>query len=156
MKNVKCRYANCDRLHISNILPMSEAVLYGKAQYYHKDCYDYSRTIKEIITFYVNEVSSTVVYSHLQKTINTIVFNKNINPHFLLYALQQKKDKINNVNGLHYLVDDKRLYKQWQEKWAKEHSPVNENSFVIAVSSDDEGNFTFVPNVESSFKDILM
>ncbi len=91
--------------------------------YMRKDSADESVTLQSIRDLYRSKVSSTVVFSQLNAVINDIVFKKNINAHFLFFALRYAVDNnipIRSPYGLHYIVDNYRIKEAWKDKISSE------------------------------------
>lgn len=110
----KCAYKHC--LYVSPEIKPEDVVTRG-SKYYHKKCLDTLDTIKEIIDTYYNNVSQTAVMKVLMSVVNNIVFTKQIDCHYLLFALKQaiaQKRTIKAPVALYYLIDDYKIKKQWE------------------------------------------
>lgn len=114
-KTVQCRYKYCK--HESREVDRDEAVHVGNS-YYHEDCFKESRTIDKIIETYTERVDKNPVYTHLRKTINTIVYKNKVDAEFLLFALEYatQHKMIKHVPGLFYIVKNKDIQKAWDKK----------------------------------------
>ena len=119
-KTVQCRYKYCK--HESREMNRDEAVHVGNS-YYHEDCFKESRTIDKIIETYTERVDKNPVYTHLRKTINTIVYKNKVDAEFLLFALEYaaQHKMIKHVPGLFYIVKSKDIQKAWDKKKTAEY-----------------------------------
>lgn len=112
----KCAYKHC--LYVSNEIKPEDDVVRG-TKHYHRKCCDAMDTIKEIIDVYYTKVSSTVVMTKLVRIINNIVFTKQVDCHYLLFALKQAIAKnwvIRDPASLQYMVDDYNIKKKWESE----------------------------------------
>lgn len=126
---VKCRYAHCK--HEDKTLSRDEAIKVGSA-YYHKDCHDEIKKIKEIKQYYIDHFESDPIMAYLQRVIHDIVYNKNISPHFLLFALQYANDnhlRLNHPPGMYYLVKRDDINNAWQKK---NQAKISDSDFIVA------------------------
>lgn len=115
----RCSYKHCPKPE-EDILGEEQAVRNGKV--FHKGCLDTSETIKKIVDLYYTKVSNTVVMTVLVRTINNIVFEKGIDSHYLLYALNSaviRKRQIKSPVYLQYLIDDFDIKKAWEAEQGK-------------------------------------
>lgn len=152
-KTVKCRYKHCK--HSSRDIPREDAVKVGNS-YMHPDCAKTSRLLVEIRDFYYEYVSKTVVMKTLMATINNIVFQKGVDPEYLMFVLNYAvihKMTIRSPYGLHYLIDNSRIKSEWKKR---------EDQKVIksAMMDSNEGKvptstFTYTPNANAGFGGII-
>lgn len=149
-----CSYKHC-RCESKEIPIETEIAVSNR--YYHPQCYKESENIKEIKKLYFDCISNTVVQGMLGKIINDIIYSKNVDSEFFLYAVKfaiNNKIKINNPCGLHYLIDNKQIKDSWSklkaEKIRKEIPKIN------ISNKSEEVIFTAKPNVSAGgFGDIL-
>lgn len=121
---VHCRYPKCSKLHSSNEIKKSEAVMGGsKGSYYHPDCYHTMRTIQEIKDLFCSEINTTLTQKQIGTLIsiaNYIVFDKGVNVDFLKFAVEyfikNKPGKIRMPMGLHYIIQDREVEDAWKKK----------------------------------------
>ena len=119
----KCRYSHC--LHDDRTLLKSEAVRVGN-QYYHKDCYEEIKTIREIVDYFAKECNPDVVLPALRKAINNIVHPKDkpgISPERLLFQVKHfctHGHMIRHPGGLYYAIQDRASYEAYEEYKAKQ------------------------------------
>ncbi len=158
--NVKCRYANCEKLHPSRIVSKSEALLYGRSTYYHPDCYEYSRNIQEIKVIFYNQINRNVVMSELGRIINKLIFERGFDPAFVKFAVEYcvelRPGKLQYPAGLYYIVEDKEIKKAWSILNAPK---IDEDSFAVGKGEEDyevSAGFVYKPTGSSGFGDILM
>ena len=127
--------------------------------YMRKDSADESVTLQSIRDLYRSRISSTVVFSQLNAVINDIVFKKNINAHFLLFALRYAVDNnipIRSPYGLHYIVDNYRIKEAWKGKIS------SETAFRIRREIENTSNvppsdhtFRYTQSPQTGFSDIF-
>lgn len=150
----KCNYKGCTRPE--DTILTGEGTVIGR-HYYHTDCARKMECIKEVRTFYTENVSDTVVMSYLNKVINGIVYDKHVDPEFLLFALKfavSHNQKIKAPAGLYYIIDNSRI----KEAYSKEQQKTTTKK--VSVSIDDNFDFSTEPVVVAtpkrrSFADIL-
>lgn len=153
---VECKYSHC--LHESRELPEEEAILSGKIAYYHKDCYEESMAIRDVIDIFYREVNKNVVMSNLRQVVNQIVYNKGCDAQFLKYALRYWLDhgkKLNYPAGLNYVIQDKDARKAWQEKINGEFKRTIDKNAFIGEDKKGEKIENYKPKSKSSFINIL-
>lgn len=132
---MKCAYKHC--LHESVIIEKGEEVKVG-SRYMHKDCAVLHATISEIENLYIKKVSSTVVMKNLRAVINNIVFTKNVDAKFLLFALKYAISNhyvLKAPASLCYLIDDYKIKKAWLDK--KAMKIVLEDRYVEVRPTED-------------------
>jgi len=113
---VQCTYKHC--LYQTRDIPDYDDVVKNK-RHYHKRCLETAETIQAIVDLYYNEVSKTVVMKTLLATINNIVFVKQIDAKYLLFALKmaiQKGTVIKAPYSLQYIIDDYAIKNEWQRR----------------------------------------
>lgn len=119
-KIYKCAFKHCK--HESCEIPQDEAVKVGN-RYMHSDCANISENIAKVRDFYYENISKTVVMKQLVGVINNLVFTKDIDSEYLLFALTHSvsaKIPIKSPYGLHYLVDNQRIKDLYKKKKAIE------------------------------------
>ena len=120
-----CRYAHCK--FADKKLPANKMIL-SKGLYYHRECFAERENINKIIKLYVEIIDPSVVVKQLRGAINNIVFDKNVDSGYLLFALQYNlKMRIKNIKspyGLHYLINDRR-FKEAYDRYKDEKNSVS-------------------------------
>lgn len=159
-KTYKCSYKHCK--HSSPLISEDESPVKVGSRYMHEDCAKNQENITAIRDLYFNEVSNTVVMSQLVNVINNIIFNKNVDSDYLLFALKyalKYKIQIKSPYTLHYIIDYKRIKDAWQSKIANEKAEQIKEKMKI---SDDEINrisekntFVFTPSNNQGFANIF-
>ena len=92
-----CRYTHCK--FADKKLPADKMIL-SKGLYYHRECFAERENINKIIKLYIEIIDPSVVVKQLRGAINNIVFDKNVDSGYLLFALQYNlKMKIKNINS---------------------------------------------------------
>jgi len=156
-KVYKCSFKHCQ--HESCEVLQGEAVLVGK-RHMHKDCSEISENIANIRDLYYEKISNTVVIKQLVSVINNLVFKKNIDAGYILFALNHAivaKIPIKSPYGLHYLVDNKRIKDLWNKKQAeKVVAKMKEEMLESPNKPDvDEAKFNYIAEEKSGFGDIF-
>ena len=149
---VCCTYKHC-RCE-SRDIPLTEAIKICKAVY-HEVCLNEWNHIKEIKKVYYENISKTVVQSVLGRVINDIIYGKNIDAEYLLFALNYALShnyKINSPYGLHYIIDDYKIKNQW--KLDKNRKILNQNKNIEIIKTEDTP-FSFNPTKQKGFNDII-
>ena len=128
---MNCSYRHC--LYVTKEIPPPDDVI-RNGKHYHKKCLETSENIKAIVDLYYKKVSDTVVMKTLLATINNIVFTKQIDSKYLLFALQkaiEKGTRIKAPYSLQYVIDDYAIKEEWKRIYAaKIKREAQENSVV--------------------------
>lgn len=151
-KTVKCKYIHCR--HESKDIDKEKAVLVGKSSYYHKDCLMEKENIEEIMKLFQERINKNVVFSQLRRTINSIIYDKDISSEFLLFGLKyyiSHKIPLNYPGGLYYVIQNKDVLKAYTARRNnfKSKSAISENNTVA------ETDFKFKPKKKKTFSDLL-
>ena len=123
-KTYKCGFRHCR--HESCDVSQGEAVKI-KNRYFHEDCAEIYNNIEAVKQLYYEKISNTVVMAQLVSVINNIIFKKNVDSNYLLFAVKyaiNTKKKINYPQGLHYLIDDYKIKDAWKKKQMQSISKV--------------------------------
>lgn len=153
-KTYKCAFKHCK--HDDKDISQNEAVKVGN-RYMHEDCANISENITHIRDLYYEKISNTVVVKQLVSVINSLVFTKNIDSEYLLFALNHaitNKTPIKSPYGLHYLVDNSRI----KEAWKKKQSTVIKQqieSEEIAYEEPKQTSFNFTVEKNMGFGGIF-
>ena len=122
-KMVNCRYPKCRNLHETTQLLKSEATQGGKNSYYHPDCYNTMQTVNRIRDLFVKEINPQMVgrqIGALVSIVNSMIFTKEIEPEYILFALQYyikyKPGKLHYPPGVTYIVQDKDVVAAWKKE----------------------------------------
>jgi hypothetical protein len=110
----------------------------------HEDCAKINDNISKIRDLYYEKVSNTVVMKQLVSIINNLIFKKNIDSEYLLFALNHAisaKIPIKSPYGLHYLIDNKRIKDLYNKKQSQK----------IAEQIREEVEEMVEPKVNSTF-----
>ena len=146
---VMCKYANC--LHDSKEINREDAVKKGSS-YYHADCLQTQKDIKEIIDLFKNKINPNPVYSQLQSVIKNIVFTKGLGSEFLLFGLRyyiEHKIPLNYPQGLYYVIQNKEMISSYNKQKAV---AVKQS---VEIKEETDTSFTHVPTKTKGFADIL-
>lgn len=146
-KMVKCRYKYCHRKHETNELSVEDAVSTGKGMYWHKDCYAECENIKEIIDLWTDRVDPSPIFSQLKKVINQIVYDRNVESAYLLFALKYCINhgwKLRYPSGLHYVYKNEEAKQAWlQYKREEAIRNMTDQQFVVNEQEDEATNFEY-------------
>lgn len=102
----------------NSMIPAGEEVKGGN-RYYHKKCLETKQNIEKTRDYYYENVSKSVVMSQLVKVLNQIVFDKDIDSEYLLFALQYAVENnlsIKSPYSLHYIIDYARVKSAWYKR----------------------------------------
>lgn len=150
-KIYQCRYSKC-LYDTKDIQPDDDCIV--NKTHYHKKCYEYKSKIAEIADYYYNHISKTVVYGQLVRTINNIVFNKNVDPKFLLFAIQfsvKNGAKIKSPFYLHYLIDKDEIKRAYNQQVISHKPKVD----IDSIKVKEEQSFTYKPKSKKGFGKII-
>lgn len=149
-----CSYANCP--FPDKLVNVEDAVKIG-ARYRHKTCDEIAKNCAKIRDTYVGIISSNVVMTQLNSVIKNLVFKKlkndNLSPdksaleasRFLLFALNyaiNNRMRINSPYAMHYLIDNERVKKAWEEK---SNQTVEKELRKSAIDFSDSKTTEYVP-----------
>lgn len=113
-----CKYPYCKEIEE---LCDANHIIIGKKEY-HSVCAKKMKAKEEIKKLYAERVSSTVVFSQLQKIIHNIVDIKDVSPEYFYFALRyaiNHQITINYPASLYYIIDNsdiKTAYKKFTQK----------------------------------------
>ena len=114
---MKCRYSRCP---YGGEVVKEEAVKDGK-QYYHPDCKQKVEMRKEMVQL-VTEINPNIVQSELGRTLNTLLYNRELSFDYVLYAFKYAKHAgiaLYNAGSIYKLMNNPRYVKAYQKKQAK-------------------------------------
>jgi len=109
---VKCQYTHC--LHDGKV--DRDLALAYNSKYYHKDCYEMFQIMLNIRDLCF-QVDPTIVFKQLNGYINKLVYEKNIDPEYIIFTLEfiiRNNLEVNLPYGLIYKLNDfnvKNAYK---------------------------------------------
>ena len=150
-KIYKCAYTNC---RCDEELTSENAVKYGN-RYYHAVCFENKTAINEITQYYVDNVCSTVVMAQLGKAVKDIIFKKNVEPRFLLFAIKyavKNKIPIRSPFSLHYLINYDNIKEAFKKQEAsKIVANMREELPQIDTANNDGAAFNFTNDNHSGF-----
>lgn len=151
-----CRYTHC--YYGNTEIPPDDEIKVGN-RYMHKKCAIASQSIQKAKELYYENISSTVVMSQLLNVINNIIFTKNVDPEYLVFAIQHAisaKIQIKSPYSLHYLIDNSRIKQLWErEKKKRISTRMMEEIKHHAACSENEPKFTSPKQKNESFMDIF-
>lgn len=114
-KTYVCGYKHC--LHKGEKVKQEDAVIVGTRRY-HADCAALHRKIELMKDLYYEKIDEKAEFVQLMSVLNNILFKKNIDPDYMLFALNyviSRKIRIKTPYSLHYLPENKiilNLYKK--------------------------------------------
>lgn len=165
IKMINCRYPKCSKLHPTTELRKDEAYWDGK-HYYHPDCYHTMQTVNKIAATFKKEINPLITgkqYGMVVSIINHLIFVKNVDVDFLLYAVEyfvnKKPGKLQYPQGLHYIVQDRDVIKSWKDELNRrakmEIKEQLQSGDGEIAEMETEGTFKFTPQKAAGFDDIL-
>lgn len=137
-KTYKCAYKQCK---LGGKVNKSIAVKKGN-RYYHRECLNELHNKEQIRKLFLEHINSTEVISLLNRTINNIIDVKKVPSDFLLFALQyviKNKLPLNHATGLYYIINNKKIKKEYMKQKARE---INSKIKTTNVSANNEVKFT--------------
>ena len=146
----KCKYAHCK--HDTTDISPEDEVKVGESRYWHKDCYEESLAIRDVIDIFYKEVNRNVVMNNLRKVVNSIVYEKGIDARMLRFGLRYYLDHgkpINYPQGLYYVIQNIDVQKAWNEHVRN----ISKESFEIKEESNRK--FEYKPSESKGFANIL-
>lgn len=120
-KTRKCAFKSCLHGGTVNIEGGDEYIIEGK-YCYHKDCLHEKNNLALIRSMWHDNISSTVVYSHLNKVITEIIAEGNVTTDYIIHVLQyviDNKKSLRYPNGLKYYVDSQEILDDYERKTRK-------------------------------------
>lgn len=155
-KIYKCAFTNC--IHESRDIPQDQAVKMS-TRYMHKDCAEISRNTIKVRDLYYEKISNTVVVSQLMKVINNLVFSKNVNSEYLVFALTyaiKNSIPLRSPYGLYYLVDNQKIKGAWSKKQSEKIAEEIRTSANKDINIDPKGcSFSYKNSPMAGFGSIL-
>lgn len=135
-----CKYLNCkhnDKIHI-DIEPFVKA----KEGFYHEDCYKEKKDLQLFRNIWYENISSTVVYSELNRTLNQLLSKRDVTVDYLLFVLQYVID--NNLNlrypaGFRYFVDKQDIKDAYIRKTRR---TISVSDFTAEDNPNDHPTFS--------------
>lgn len=122
--------------------------------YYHEDCYQDKCNLQLFRNLWRDNISSTVVYSQLNKTLNQLISN-GVSTEYLLFTLQYVIRNGCNLNypaGFRYYIDYPEIKKEYTKK--KVQKVVANADFTVKEDTDDSPKFS-VNHKQTGFGSIL-
>lgn len=147
-----CKYINCkhnDKVHIDK-----EPFVKGKDGFYHDDCYKEKADLQLFRSLWCENISSTVVFSDLNRILNQLMSRKGVTVDYLLFVLQYVIDNKCNLRypaGFRYYVDNQNIKAAYEKKNKKIIAPFD---FVVSNTVDDAPKFS-INQKPSGFNSIL-
>jgi hypothetical protein len=138
---MKCGYSHC----LFNCEVDKENAVKLGTRYYHKECLKQRNEKDEIRKLYLEQVNATEVVSVLNSVINNIVHIKKVDSGFLLYALKhaiQNKFVFHNPAGLHYIINNSYIKKQYQQYINKSQIKDFKNN-IENIDTEKDVEFTY-------------
>lgn len=148
---VICRFKHCK--HESKEIPREEAVKVGTL-FYHADCAKIKDNIALTIELFEKHINPNPVFVQLRAVINRIIFERNVDSDFLVFALKyyiEHKIPLRYPQGLYYVVQNQEAKAEFDKKTAE-----NYKNIKIDISEPkEEVVFEFKPKKQKGFGDIL-
>ena len=151
IKYVKCRAKHC--LHMGEPINKDEAIRDGKS-YYHPDCYQIKEDIAEIIDLWVTKINKNSPYALLTRTINNIIYDKNIESGHLLYGIKyyiNHKIPLTYPAGMYYVIQNKKVEDEYY-RFKLSQIPKQK---TVSNDIETEADFTYTPTKKKGLEDIF-
>jgi hypothetical protein len=110
-----CGYAHC--LHYGEKVSELNSVIVGKRRF-HIDCANIKVIIDEIKDLYIEKINKHESAVKILGVINQMVFTKQIDPNFILFALKDLTDRkvtFKSPYSMHYFVKNNVLINKWRK-----------------------------------------
>ena len=160
-----CRYDNCKHNNRELNIGKENHVFYDR-NYYHIDCYiakseedERNKAIKADIqlikNLWIENISSTVVYSQLYKCLDNLI-QRGIDSKYLVFVMQyviSHKLNLNYPPGFQYFVDNKEIKDAYARKQLKPNKD-DKPSFFVVEDKDTAPKFS-VNRKSNGFSSIL-
>jgi hypothetical protein len=150
---MKCRYQQCK---FNGEVDKKDAIQINNT-YYHKACYEEKKDKEQIRSLFLEKINPNENKMLLNKSINQLVHDKNYDSKYIVYALEyaiKYNIKLSNAFGLHWLVTDEKIKKQYDEIILnKKILQVKDKMRNIEVINNDT-DFNFKPNKKPSWIEI--
>ena len=147
---VLCVFKHCK--HESREITREEAVKISN-KYYHADCAKNKKNIEIAIEMFEKYINPNPVYVQLRAVINNILFVKNVDSDFLIFALQyyiDKKIPLRYPQGLYYVVQNQEAKEAFDKKSLETYKNIK-----VELNDVKEVEFTHRPAKQKGFADIL-
>jgi hypothetical protein len=116
---VKCGYKHCK---CSTELLKDNAIKIG-SRYFHPECSVEKNNKEQILNLYKKYYHSTESEMMINKVINQLVNDKNLESEYLVFALCKaikNKTPLKNIFGLHYVVNNNEYIAEYKSMKIKE------------------------------------
>ena len=147
-----CKYPNCK--HGGKVNIEQEVFVKEKGSFYHEDCYKDKVDLQLFRNIWVENISSTVVYSQLNQMLNQFI-SKGISTKYLLFTLQYVIDNHLNLKypaGFKYYIDYPKIKEAYQK--SVQRKIVSADFTVKDDGCDNAPKFSF-KRKPSGFNSIL-
>ena len=147
---VICRFKHCK--HESKEIPREEAVRIGN-MYYHEDCARIKDNIALTMELFEKHINPNPVFVQLRAVINHIIFERNVDSDFLVFALKyyiEKRIPLRYPQGLYYVVQNQEAKDAFDKKMAEKYKNIK-----IDITETNEVTFEHRPVKQKGFGDIL-
>lgn len=148
---VICRFKHC--VHESKEVAREDAVRVGN-MYYHKDCARIKDNIALTMELFEKHINPNPVFVQLRAVINRIVFERNVDSDFLVFALKyyiENKIPLRYPQGLYYVVQNQEAKKAFDRKNAEKFKNIK----IDLTETKEEVVFEHKPVKQKGFGDIL-
>jgi hypothetical protein len=134
---MKCGYNKC----LFNGEVEKEKAVKQNNRYFHPECFKQMQEKSEIRKLYLEKINPAEVCKVLNSTINNIVHVKKVNSEYLLFALKyaiKNNIQIHAPMGLHYIINNYKIKKAYEEEFIKRRIREIEGSDVMQIVSQEE------------------
>lgn len=113
----KCAFKHCQ--HESRDIKPCDEVQLGK-RYMHSDCAAIHSAVQEAEALFKELIDPDVSLKNLRVMISSLVFDQNVDPAFLCFAIRwaKRNANLNYPGGLKYIVADEKCKAAWNQQKA--------------------------------------
>ena len=153
-----CRYSHCK--HENKEVSKEEGIKSGNG-YWHRDCYEESKAIRDTMDLFQKKCNPLVVMPQLRRTINNIVYDKKQDARLLLFGVKyyvSHNIPLNYPGGLYYVLQNKNVQDEWKKiisKQMKVEFHCNAKEDIQNQEEDINTEFTYKDTNKSKFSEVL-
>lgn len=155
LKHMVCGYSHCK--HENKEVSKEDGIKVGN-RYWHKDCYEESTTIREVIDIFKNKCNPQVVVPALRNVINNIVYKQGTDVKLLLFGIKyyvNHRIPLNYPGGLYYVLQNKDVQNEWKKVLSKQMKMEFHLDENMIKEEPINTNFKYKDTNKSKFSGIL-
>lgn len=112
-KTYICGYKHC--LHPNIKVQENESVLIGK-RYYHTDCAELRRNIKECADLYIENIDDKTIYPTVTRIINYMIFKNRVPVNYIKNEIQRSQRYYSGKPAMILYGIRKKFYKEMEKE----------------------------------------